>query len=51
MTLLSNEAAKIAAQYDESRNVLIKWIRRHPWTMFLSAIGAVVLAFWIGTKV
>lgn len=50
MSILSNEAHRLAARYDESRNAITKWIQRHPWTMFLASVGAVVLAFYIGRK-
>lgn len=50
MSILSTEAHRLAARYDESRNAITKWIQRHPWTMFLASAGAVVLAFVVGRK-
>lgn len=48
MSILSNEAHRLAARYDESRNAITKSIQRHPWTTFLAAAGGAALAFWLG---
>lgn len=50
MTILSVEASKIGATYDDKAGKVRRWIMRNPNTMFWASVGAVALAFWLGIK-